>query len=189
MDSLTDEGLEEPSGVDSQRTPFHFEIDKRTRAFSLSAPVLVFERASGTTTKVPLSRAINVPEVHDGVRVTIDSFEETGQEGMPRRAVRTVLWIAHPLFYAGVSVLGLLAAATLLLPFRRGRFADPLFGVFLTLAALVVARFALLTFVDASSFPARSSRYVYPAVSLYGCAILLLIEQGARNLRHRASRR
>ena len=77
----------------------------------------------------------------------------------------------------------------LLLPFRRDRFADPIFGVFLMLAALVVVRFALLALVDASSFPARSSRYVYPAVSLYGCAILLLIEQGVRNLRHRASRR
>jgi hypothetical protein len=189
VDSLIDEGSKEPSGVDSRRTPFHFEIDKRTRAFSLSAPVLVFERASGTTTKVPLFRAINAPGVHDGVQVTIDSFEETGQEGLPRRAVRTALWIAHPLFYAGVSALGLLAAAALLLPFRRGRFADPLFGVFLMLAALVAARFALLVLVDASSFPARSSRYVYPAVSLYGCAVLLLIEQGVRNLRNRFSRR
>ena len=57
------------------------------------------------------------------------------------------------------------------------------------LVALVAARFALLALVDASSFPARSSRYVYPAVSLYGCAILLLIEQGMRNLRRRASGR
>ena len=55
------------------------------------------------------------------------------------------------------------------------------------LAALAAARFALLALVDASSFPARSSRYVYPAVSLYGCALLLLLEQGVRNLRQRAA--
>jgi hypothetical protein len=189
VDPLFDEGSEELSDVDSRRAPFHFEIDKRTRAFSLSTPVLVFERESGTTTKIPLFRAIDAPEVRDGVQVTIDTFEETGQESPLRRAVRTALWTAHPLFYAGVSALGLMAAVALLLPFRRDRFADPIFGVFLMLAALVVVRFALLALVDASSFPARSSRYVYPAVSLYGCANLLLIEQGVRNLRHRASGR
>jgi len=189
LEPLSDEGSEEPSGVGSQRVPFHFEIDKRTRAFSLSAPVLAFERESGATTKIPLFRAINAPEVRGGVQVTIDAFEETGQEGPLRRVVRTALWNAHPLFYAGISALGLLAAAALLLPFRRDRFADPLFGIFLMLGALVALRFALLALVDASSFPARSSRYVYPAVSLYGCASLLLIEQGVRNLRQRASGR
>jgi hypothetical protein len=110
-----------------------------------------------------------------------------GQEDGLRRAVRVALWAAHPFFYAAVSALGLLAAGALLLPFRRDRFADLVFGVFLTLAALVALRFAMLALVDASSFPARSSRYVYPAVSLYGCAVLLLIEQGVRNLMQRAS--
>jgi hypothetical protein len=185
-ESLADAGSKEPSAVEPQRVPFRFEIDKRTRAFSLSAPVLVFERGSGATTRIPLFRAIDAPEVRDGVRVTIEAFEETGEEGPLRRAVRTALWIAHPIFYAAIAALGLLAAAALLLPFRGGRFADPGFGVFLTLVALVAVRFALLAIVDASSFPARSSRYVYPAVSLAGCAILLLIEQGVRNLRQRA---
>jgi hypothetical protein len=185
-ESLVGGGLEEPSAVEPRRVAFHFEIDKRTRAFSLSAPVLLFERESGATAKIPLLRAIDAPEVRDGVRVTIEAFEETGEEGRMRRVVRTALWIAHPLFYAGISALGLLAAAALLLPFRKDRFADPVVGVLLMLTALVVVRFALLALVDASSFPARSSRYVYPAVSLYGCAILLLIDQAVRNLRQRA---
>jgi hypothetical protein len=184
-ESLVAGESEEPSAVGPPRTAFRFEIDKRTRAFSLSAPVLVFERESGATTKIPLARAIDAPALRDGIRVTIEEFEETGVESPLRRAVRAALWIAHPLFYAGISALGLLAAAALLLPFRRDRFADPLIGVFGMLVALVVVRFALLALVDASSFPARSSRYVYPAVSLTGCAMLLLIEQGVRNLRHR----
>jgi hypothetical protein len=176
-------GREGPAGLASEPVPFHFEIAKRTRAFAMAAPVLVFERESGATTKIPLSRAIHAPEIREGVQVTIDSFEETGHDGLPRRVARTALWIAHPLFYAAVSALGLLAAAALLLRFRSGRLADPALGVCLTLGVLVAARFALLVLVDSSSFPARSSRFVYPAVSLHGCAMLLLIEQGLRNLR------
>jgi len=189
VDSLPDEGSAESPGVDSRRARFHFEIEKKARAFRLSAPVLVVERESGATTRIPLLPAIRAPEVRDGVQVTVEAFDETGQEDALHRAVRAALWIAHPFFYAGLSALGLLAAGALLLPFRRDRFADPLFGVFLTLAALVALRFALLALVDASSFPARSSRYVYPAVSLYGCAIVLLVDQAVRNLRQRESRR
>jgi hypothetical protein len=185
VDSLADAPAAGAPGEVSARVPFHFEIDKRTRDFGLAAPALVLERRSGATTKIAFPRAADTSAVRDGVQLFVEVFEDTGREGLPRRAARSLLWIAHPFFYAAVSALGLLAAAALLPAYRSGRFRDPALGVFTTLAALVAARFALLILIDASSFPARSSRYVYPAVSLYGCAMLLLIEQGARNLRHR----
>jgi hypothetical protein len=184
-----EEARADPASASSERFPFRFELEKRTRAFSVATPVLVFERESGATTKIPLFRAIQAPQTRDGVQVTIDAFEETGREGRPRRLARTVLWVGHPLFYGAVSALGLLAAVALLFPYRSGRLADPALGVVAMIAALVAARFALLILIDASSFPARSSRYVYPAVALYGCAMLLLIEQGVRNLRNRLRKR
>jgi hypothetical protein len=57
------------------------------------------------------------------------------------------------------------------------------FGVFACRVFLAVSRLGLLSLIDASSFPAHSSRYVYAAVPRYGCAALLLIEQAARSLR------
>jgi hypothetical protein len=189
LESPLDAGGPEAAASDARRLPFAFEVDKRTRDFSIAAPLLVFERESGAETRIPLLRAVRAPEVRDGVQVTVDFFEETGWEAPPRRWARMALWIVHPFFYGAISALGLLAAAVLLLPFRPGRFADPAFGVFAVLAVTVAARFALLVLIDASSFPARSSRYVYPAVSLYGCAMLLLIEQAVRNLRQRAAAR
>ena len=86
-------------------------------------------------------------------------------------------------------VVAALAALALLPSRRRDRFCDPAVAVIAALLAWVFARTALLVLVDASSFPARSSRYVYPALALYGCALLLLVEQGVRNLRGTRSRR
>ena len=44
----------------------------------------------------------------------------------------------------------------------------------------------MLSAVDASSFPAWSSRYVYAAVSLYSCGMLLLLYAAVRHLRGRS---
>ena len=67
------------------------------------------------------------------------------------------------------------------------RLGSSVFGVVAMLAVLVAARVALLALVDASSFPAHSSRYVYPFVSLYGCTMLLLADAGARARRRMRS--
>jgi hypothetical protein len=100
-----------------------------------------------------------------------------------RRRAAALLWGVHPFFYAGLTVLGACAALVLLRRQRHVCFSAPAWGALASLAFLALARFALLSFVDASSFPARSSRYVYAAVPLYGCAVLLLIDAASRSLR------
>jgi hypothetical protein len=122
------------------------------------------------------------------VAVEIDSYQETRREDPRRRIARTALWLSHPPLYAALTAAGLLAVVALAWPRRRDRFCDPAIGVIAMLLGWVIARIALLVLVDASSFPARSSRYVYPVVSPYACAMLLLVEQGLRNLRAPAER-
>ena len=63
---------------------------------------------------------------------------------------------------------------------RNVRHADTLL---LAVATFVAIRLTLLILVDASSFPTRSSRYVYAAVPLAGCAAVLLIDLAARAFR------
>jgi hypothetical protein len=183
VDSAIDEVVALPGAPGERGVAFAFDLEKRTRDFGLYAAALEIERASGASRRIPLRRAPGEPFVHDGVRVEIDTWEETRREDRRRRIARTALWLAHPPIYAALSVAGLLAAIALLPARRRDRFCDPAVAVIAMLLAWVFARTALLVLVDASSFPARSSRYVYPALAPYGCALLLLVEQGLRNLR------
>jgi len=183
IESTASEAVVGSGEPDARGVAFEFEVDKRSRDFGQELPQLAVERESGASRKIPLLKARRAPLTLDGVRVEIDVFEETGREAPSRRIARTVLWLAHPLVYAGLTAAGLLGAVALLRPRRRDRLWDPAIGVIAMLLAWVFARTAMLVLVDASSFPARSSRYIYPAVSLYGCALLLLAEQGLRNLR------
>jgi hypothetical protein len=183
FDSATDEVVVLTGTPSARGVAFAFDIEKRTRDFGLYAPVLQIERASGASRKIPLRRTPGESFVHDGVRVEIDAWEETRRQDRRRRIARTALWLAHPPIYAALGVAGLLAAIALVPARRRDRFCDPAVAVIALLLAWVFARTALLVLVDASSFPARSSRYVYPALAPYGCALLLLVEQGLRNLR------
>jgi hypothetical protein len=162
---------------------FAVEIDKRSRDFRLDGPMLEVERASGKLQEIPLLPAVHGPLDHDGVQLEVDAFEETGREDRRRRIARMVLWLVHPPLFVALTAAGLLAVVALARPRRRDRFCDPALGVIAILLGWVIARVALLVLVDASSFPARSSRYVYPFVSPYACAMLLLVEQGLRNLR------
>ena len=113
---------------------------------------------------------------------------DPSREDSRRRMVRRALWRAHPVVHALLGLVGLLAALALAPPRRRDRCCEPAIGVVALLLAWVLARFALLGLVDASSFSVRSVLTVYPAVSLYGCAMVLLAEQGLRNLRATPSR-
>jgi hypothetical protein len=182
-DSETNEVVVSTGTEGGRGVAFTFEIDKRSRDFSSSSPMLRVERASGKWQDIPLLRAVRSPLSFDGVEVQIAAFEETRRDDRRRRIARTALWLSHPPLYLALTGAGLLAALTLSWPHRRDRFCDPAIGAIAILLGWVIARVALLVLVDASSFPARSSRYVYPVVAPYGCAMLLLVEQGLRNLR------
>jgi len=183
VDSETNEVVVATGSPGGRGVAFAFEIDKWTRNFGLAAPMLRVERASGASHEIPLLSAVRSPLTLAGVQVEIAAFEETRPEDPRRRIARTLLWRSHPPLYLALTAAGLLAAVALVWPRRRDRCCDPAIGVILMLLGWAIARLALLVLVDASSFPARSSRYVYPALAPYACAMLLLVEQGVRNLR------
>ena len=140
-------------------------------------PVLRIGLESGAHVDLPVPEAGEVAR-RGGVRVVITDIRETGDAGGVRRGMRAGLWHAHAVLVRVFGVGGLLAAAVLLIPPRRGRFSAPVYGAIALLAVLVLGRVAMLVLIDASSFSARSSRYVYPIVSLYGVAMLLLMREG-----------
>jgi hypothetical protein len=175
----------EPGALPStlnQRLNFRFTIEKATGAFRSTQPSIEFTRESGATTTMPLPEAGGSAE-RDGIRLRIGEIAEAESGSGARRRVREALWIGHALLVRGLTLAGCLAAVALLIPPWRGRLADPVYAVLGLVAVVVAARVAMLTAIDASSFPAWSSRYVYSVVSLYSCGISLLIFAAVRHLR------
>ncbi len=162
---------------------FRLEGIKTERRLATMAPALVLERASGSAVSVPVRRS--GPVEQNGVRVVLERVEETGAPSPLRRLASAALWIAHAGVVAALALCALPAAVVLALPPWRRRAPDALSAAGLTLGLLVVARVALLTWVDASSFPARSSRYVYPVAALAIVAGLLLAQRAFVRLRRR----
>ena len=99
---------------------------------------------------------------------------DTASSETARNQIRDWLWVAHSIWVWVASAVGVAGFATLLALRRRAPLLDPQTAVILAMATVVAARVALLTVVDASSFPAWSSRYVYPVASLYTVSMLLL---------------
>jgi hypothetical protein len=177
-----------PPGRLKQRLSFRFRIEKATGAFRSMQPSIEFTRESGATTALPLPEAGGSAE-RGGIRLTIVEIAEGESGSGARRRVRRALWIGHALLVRALTLAGCLAAVALLIPPWRGRLAEPVYAVLGLVAVVVAARVAMLSAIDASSFPAWSSRYVYAAVSLYSCGILLLIYAAVRHLRGRRLRR
>lgn len=177
----------EPGALPSatrRKVNFRFTIEKATGAFRSMQPSIAFTRESGARTELPLPEAGGSAE-RDGIRLGIDEIAEAESGSGARRRVREALWIGHALLVRGLTLAGCLAAVALLIPPWRGRLADPVYAVLGLVAVVVAARVAMLSLIDASSFPAWSSRYVYPVVSLYSCGVLVLIFAAVRHLRGR----
>ena len=94
--------------------------------------------------------------------------------GVAQTRVRGVLWTAHAGFIRLASLVGVVSLIVLILAGPRGRAWDAAGVAIALMGAAVAGRLALLTMVDASSFPAFSTRYIYPTVSLYSGVMVLL---------------
>jgi hypothetical protein len=172
-------------GMPRGRVRFRFDVKNSAGAFHSMEPTVVFSRASGATTELSLPQAGDSAE-RDGIRVVVEAVTERESDGPARRGIRRALWRAHALGVRVLTLLGVVAAALLVLPPWRGRRPDLVVEALGLILVIVVARVAMLTALDAGSLPAWSSRYVYPVVSLTSCGLLLLVFEALRHHTRRA---
>lgn len=83
----------------------------------------------------------------------------------------------HRFFVVGLSLGGVVAASILAWHFRRLQIDDPLNAVLILLAATILLRVALFTFLDATWWIGGYERYLFPVAPLYSCFLILLIYQ------------
>jgi len=136
-------------------------------------PVLEFERASGAITRSPIPLLGDTMEV-DGVSLQTERWDQPAPVGVAQTRVRGALWTAHARLIRLAGPVGVVSLIALLLSGTRGRTWDAGLVAITLMGAAVASRLALLTMVDASSFPAFSTRYIYPTVSLYSVVMILL---------------
>jgi len=163
---------------------FRFEVDKTTGAWASLAPSLWFEGESGAAIAIPVPGEGEIAE-HEGVLLRIDTLRESDASHPARRGLGKFLWRGHSLGIVVAAWVGVVALGLVALPPWRRRLADPLYAAAAVMGFAVVSRVGMLMLIDASSFPAWSSRYIYPAVSLFTCTVLVLTTLAVRHLRPR----
>jgi hypothetical protein len=81
----------------------------------------------------------------------------------------------HSFFVAALSVAGLGAVLFLAWRFRQLRISDSINAALILLAAAILLRVALFTFLDATWWIGGYERYLFPVMPLYSCFLIVLI--------------
>jgi hypothetical protein len=118
-----------------------------------------------------------------GRRPTSTSGKNLGISG----ALENVIGSYHRFLVVGLSIAGLAAGLTIAWRVRQLRAADPLNAALILLGAAIVMRVLLFTFLDATWWIGGYERYLFPALPLYSCFLILLVHQ-AVVLRRRVGR-
>ncbi len=134
-------------------------------------PVVELERASGATTRAPIP-LLGASSTVDGVSLETERWDQPQPVGAAQTRVRGALWTVHAGLIRLASLAGVVSLITL--SGARGRTWDAALVAIALMGVAVASRLALLTMVDASSFPAFSTRYIYPTVSLFSGVMMLL---------------
>jgi hypothetical protein len=168
------------AGVPRLDFAFRFEQPAGRRALDGQ---LVVERGGDVRDVLPLSSLLREPAAAADLRVVIRDVQPFEPEPPWRRRVRHALWDLHALWMrlgtAAALGAGVLLAAPSLRPERPRAYAVACAAV----ALAVATRLGLLAVVDASAFPADTSRYLHPAIGLTSCLLVLLIDAAVAGLR------
>jgi len=111
-------------------------------------------------------------------------YDEMTRRGAARRsgegvssAAEDFLRSYHRYFVVALSVAGLGAVLLLAWRLRQFRFSDSLNAVLILLAATILLRVILFTFLDATWWIGDYERYLFPVMPLYSCFLIVLIHQ------------
>jgi hypothetical protein len=107
--------------------------------------------------------------------------EMTGRGSAPTlgisAALENLIGSYHRFLIVGLSIAGLAAALIIAWRFRQLRASDPLNAALILLAATIVMRVLLFTFLDATWWIGGYDRYLFPVLPLSSCFLILLIHQ------------
>jgi hypothetical protein len=179
-------GAASPGEGGTIERPFDFEFELPRPGSGEGAAVLEVRRESGDARAVALSALIDDEVSVDGLQISASA------RPVARESLRTWLWNAlwslQPWLLGALVLAGLAGVARLVVYRPALSPADPALAVFVLTGAPAAARMLLLAVIDASSFNATSSRYVYPAAALVSCALLAWVFAAFGAVRDPASR-
>jgi hypothetical protein len=92
----------------------------------------------------------------------------------------------HRSFVVGLSLIGCAALLIVVWHWRRLRLRDALNPVLTLLAAAILLRVILFSYLDATWWIGGYERYLFPVMPLYSCFLVLLIYQAVKVWRNRA---
>lgn len=107
----------------------------------------------------------------------IDSQQAITRPASYSEAVANFIGRYYRLLTIGLSVAGVFAVLLIIWRLRRLRIRDPFNVILILLGFMVILRVLFFTFLDATWWEGDYERYVFPAMPLYSCFLMLLIYQ------------
>jgi hypothetical protein len=135
-----------------------------------------------------------IPDRDDAILTTSQRAlydEMTGRRANPTRpqrrsaALENLIGRYHRIFVAGMSLIGCAGLLIVAWNWRKLRLRDPLNAVLVLLAASVLLRVILFSYLDATWWIGGYERYLFPVMPLYSCFLILLIYQAVSAWRRR----
>jgi hypothetical protein len=103
-------------------------------------------------------------------------WRQTGTLGISTR-LENFIGQYHRLLVIGLSLAGCAAALGIAWRFRQLEVGHPINAALLLLAATILLRVLLFTYLDATWWSGGYERYLFPVLPLYSCFLILLIHQ------------
>jgi hypothetical protein len=110
----------------------------------------------------------------------------SGPEGISA-ALESFIGRNYRILVAGLSLFGFAAVLIVVWHWRQSRLRNPLNSVLVLLAASILLRVTLFSYLDAAWWIGGYDRYLFPVMPLYSCFLILLIYRAIAGWRQRVA--
>jgi hypothetical protein len=135
--------------------------------------------------KIAVGRPIEIAAagVHKKVMFAYDAVSPPWTPDAIRKSLQSMIWVVYGRLLTYLGYIGIVALLIILI-FQRTVVVPADVSVILWLLfCTIVTRVFLFVLIDVASWPSDQVRYLFPAMQLYGCLLILLIYQALRILR------
>ena len=119
---------------------------------------------------------VSSPGSEELLRYNIEAIETSNPVNKLEGTIQRFIWSIYGPIVRILTYLSLVAVFILLICYRIFNPHKSIYAILAILGAIIIARVALFTLIDASSFPC-SPRFLYPVMHLYTCVLLIFVAQ------------
>jgi hypothetical protein len=126
-------------------------------------------------------------DLHEKVIFAYDAVSPPWTTDTIRKFLQSMIWVVYGRLLTYLGYMGVIAVLIIVLLRRTAVVPASASVILWLLCCTIIPRVFLFALIDVSSWPSDQARYLFPAMQLYGCFLILLIYQAIRILRMKIS--